>query len=110
MIRVPTLITKSVTWQTLQALDYFHKQNYLHRDVKPENILVRKDGLVKLCDFNFAKVACKFQLEFLDNLYLDRALSILLMAPSHCCTVKQTYQPAIHRYLNVLCKYPSVCV
>ena len=62
MFRVPALITKSVTWQTLRALDYFHKQNYLHRDVKPENILVRKDGLVKLCDFNFAKVACKYNL------------------------------------------------
>ncbi len=58
---VPGLITKTVTWQTLQALDYFHKQKFLHRDVKPENILIRKDGLVKLCDFNFARVARKLK-------------------------------------------------
>ena len=40
----------------------------------------------------------------LDNLYLDCALSILVMAPSQCCSVKQTYQPAIHQCLNLLCK------
>ena len=46
----------------------------------------------------------------LDNLYLDRSLSILVMAPSHCCNVKQTYLPSIHRYLYLLCNKASVCV
>ena len=32
-----------------------HSLNYVHRDVKPENILVNANGTVKICDMGFAK-------------------------------------------------------
>lgn len=48
--------TMSIIWQTLQAVNYCHLHNCIHRDVKPENILITKDGVVKLCDFGFARV------------------------------------------------------
>lgn len=46
---------RSVIYQLVQALDFIHEKNVVHRDVKPENILLTEDGLVKLCDFGFAR-------------------------------------------------------
>lgn len=52
---VPDQMTKRIIWQTLQAINFCHMHNCIHRDVKPENILLTKEGIVKLCDFGFAR-------------------------------------------------------
>ena len=40
----------------LSALDYAHRQNVVHRDVKPANLLVEANGRVKLTDFGVARI------------------------------------------------------
>uniref|UniRef100_A0A8D3AHN8 cyclin-dependent kinase n=1 Tax=Scophthalmus maximus TaxID=52904 RepID=A0A8D3AHN8_SCOMX len=62
---VPEHLVKSITWQTLQAVNFCHKQNCIHRDVKPENILITKHQVIKLCDFGFARILSKSLKDFI---------------------------------------------
>ena len=53
------ILLKKILWQTLHGVNYCHQHSVIHRDVKPENILVCKNGVVKLCDFGFARMLSK---------------------------------------------------
>nr|XP_022315577.1 cyclin-dependent kinase-like 4 isoform X12 [Crassostrea virginica] len=46
---------RRILWQVLKGTEFCHLHNIIHRDIKPENILVSKSGIVKLCDFGFAR-------------------------------------------------------
>ena len=43
------------------AIDSIHKMNYIHRDIKPDNILIDRDGHLKLSDFG---LCAKYDLDY----------------------------------------------
>ena len=46
---------KGIIWQVIQGIRFCHLNGVVHRDVKPENVLISQRGVVKLCDFGFAR-------------------------------------------------------
>jgi serine/threonine protein kinase len=46
---------KSFIWQIFDALQYLHTMNIVHRDMKPENILIDMIGRLKLSDFGLSQ-------------------------------------------------------
>lgn len=55
-IILTTANIKSYVVQTLQGLEYLHLNWILHRDLKPNNLLVNANGVLKIGDFGLAKL------------------------------------------------------
>lgn len=47
---------RKIIYQLVKSIDYCHSHDVIHRDVKPENLLISKDNVLKICDFGFARV------------------------------------------------------
>jgi serine/threonine protein kinase len=45
----------SIIEQSVESLYYLHSKGYVHCDIKPDNLLINREGLVKLIDFTIAK-------------------------------------------------------
>ncbi|MGI6097651.1 MAG: Stk1 family PASTA domain-containing Ser/Thr kinase [Dethiobacteria bacterium] len=55
--RLPVSEAVEITRQICEALVHAHQHNVIHRDIKPPNILITRNGCVKVTDFGIARAA-----------------------------------------------------
>jgi serine/threonine protein kinase len=53
--------------EIILAVESIHKLDCIHRDIKPDNILIDKDGHIKLTDFGLAKISDKIYDKIIDQ-------------------------------------------
>jgi len=54
---LPVAVTLTIGKQLCRALEVAHEQGVIHRDIKPQNIVVEPNGFLKVMDFGIARLA-----------------------------------------------------
>lgn len=49
------MLIKSYMYQLLKGIEFCHSHRVLHRDLKPQNLLIDRNGAIKLADFGLAR-------------------------------------------------------
>lgn len=81
----------SFTKQLLDGLNYCHRKNFLHRDIKCSNILLNNRGQIKLGDWGLARL---YDAEDKDRLYTNKVIT-LWYRPPELLLGEERYGPAI---------------
>lgn len=53
--KLPEKEIRKIAMQLVAGLFYLHSNNVIHRDIKPQNVLISANGIIKICDFGFAR-------------------------------------------------------
>ncbi|XP_069071986.1 cyclin-dependent kinase 13 isoform X2 [Pleurodeles waltl] len=81
---------RSFMKQLMEGLDYCHKKNFLHRDIKCSNILLNNRGQIKLADFGLARLYSSEE----SRPYTNKVIT-LWYRPPELLLGEERYTPAI---------------
>ncbi|XP_038560736.1 cyclin-dependent kinase 12 isoform X1 [Micropterus salmoides] len=81
---------RSLMRQLMEGLDYCHKNNFLHRDIKCSNILLNNRGQIKLADFGLARLYNSEE----SRPYTNKVIT-LWYRPPELLLGEERYSPAI---------------
>ena len=78
--KLPEATIQKVAKGLVKALHYLHSKRIIHRDMKPQNVLIGPNGVVKLCDFGFARAMS------------NNTIVLTSIKGNNYCTVLNTFQ------------------
>lgn len=82
-------LVKSYMYQITAAMLFCHKRRVLHRDLKPQNLLINKEGIIKVADFGLGRsfnIPVRNYTHEIVTLWY-RAPEVLLGSPRYACPV-----------------------
>ncbi|GER83171.1 MAG: serine/threonine protein kinase [Thermogemmatispora sp.] len=100
--RLPLAVALDYTRQIGEALQYAHEARIVHRDVKPENMLIGRDNSVLLADFGIATIAASTRLATVEDL----AGTVTYMAPEQ---IQGHPRPESDQYALAVVLYEWLC-
>ena len=74
------LLLQDLMLQLLNGVDFLHSNRIVHRDLKPQNLLISREGQLKLADFGLSRI-------YSFHMALTTVVSALLISLRQCVCV-----------------------
>ncbi|MCL7045711.1 hypothetical protein MKW94_029992 [Papaver nudicaule] len=95
---LPEARVRDYTRSVLRGLKYIHDHGYVHRDIKPDNILICRNNIAKIADFGYSK-KLKSPLQKKGNMMRKKTMKSILVTSQHLENKKRHSFPGTPLYM-----------